>query len=395
MDHQFEHHSFRENILATDLLKDQDKLTEKSKAIIAKVDDILDLWKTYVRQRIAKANNVPDPILTNTIPAFIVNFAEVLSPNYPRRNVNESNTLSFEHGGERARLTVYTPESLIIEYKCLRRAFFNILSKAHIELSEDEAENIHSAIDDAMTNAAMGFSLVKTEIKEQFVATLTHDLRNPLNAASIAADMILRNPTNPKVVTYAQRIKDNHRRIDQMIGQLLDSLTLKYGQKLFLKLSYCDIYTITQELLVEFKAQQGDRFELVGEKTEGYWDQEALKRTLENLLSNAIKYGNPGTKITVNIIAKDGRMILRVHNWGPPIPANEQETIFQIYRRALKAKRENKKGWGLGLAFVRGVAEAHGGSVGLDSDFKRGTTFTLDIPVDARPFQDSPSLMEG
>lgn len=394
MDHQFDHHSIPKNILATDLLKDQEKLTEKSRAIIAKADDILKLWKFYVRERVTKAKDVPDPILTNTIPAFIVNFAEALSPDYPRKNVNESNTLSFEHGGERARMTIYTPESLIIEYKCLRRAIFNILKESQIILSEEEAETIHTAIDDAMTNAAMGFSLVQTEIKEQFVATLTHDLRNPLSAASISADMIIRNPSDPKVVSHAQRIKDNHRRIDQMIGQLLDSLTLKYGHKLFLKLSYCDIHSITQELLEEFAAQHGDRFELVGQKSEGYWDQEALKRTVENLLSNALKYGNLRTKITINIMTKSGRMILRVHNWGPPIPANEQETIFQIYRRALKAKRESKKGWGLGLALVRGVAEAHGGSVGVDSDFKRGTTFSLDLPVDARPFQDSPHLMQ-
>jgi signal transduction histidine kinase len=68
--------------------------------------------------------------------------------------------------------------------------------------------------------------------------------------------------------------------------------------------------------------------------------------------------------------------------------------IFQVFRRAQAAKEGKKQGWGIGLPFVRAVAESHGGSVAIDSTVERGTTFLIDIPVDSRPFQKAPTLGE-
>jgi signal transduction histidine kinase len=83
--------------------------------------------------------------------------------------------------------------------------------------------------------------------------------------------------------------------------------------------------------------------------------------------------------------------MVSVHNEGESIPLHEQEMLFQAFRRAEAAKAGNKKGWGIGLALVRGVAEGHGGSIGLDSLPGTGTTFIIDIPIDARPFQQAPT----
>ena len=86
------------------------------------------------------------------------------------------------------------------------------------------------------------------------------------------------------------------------------------------------------------------------------------------------------------------RMILSVHNEGEPIPADKSRCIFQVFRRADAAKEGNKDGWGIGLPYVRSVAESHGGSVAVDSEVSRGTTFMIDIPVDATPYQDAPTV---
>ena len=110
------------------------------------------------------------------------------------------------------------------------------------------------------------------------------------------------------------------------------------------------------------------------------------------MISNAIKYGAPDTPIRTEIDAQDERVILTVHNEGEPIPPEQVECIFQIFERAVAAKEANKKGWGIGLPYVRSVAESHGGSVGVDSSANRGTTFTINMPIDARPFQDAPTL---
>jgi signal transduction histidine kinase len=102
-----------------------------------------------------------------------------------------------------------------------------------------------------------------------------------------------------------------------------------------------------------------------------------------------VKYGTPSRPITVAVLERHGRAILAVHNEGPPIPAEQQETLFRAFQRLSDAAASGQRGWGLGLAQVRAVAEAHGGSIGLDSLPEQGTTFTVDIPLDARPYQSS------
>jgi signal transduction histidine kinase len=117
-----------------------------------------------------------------------------------------------------------------------------------------------------------------------------------------------------------------------------------------------------------------------------------MKRALENLVGNAVKYGAPDKQIRIKIDEMHERLLLSVHNEGNPIPPEELEDIFQFFQRSLTAKESKKQGWGIGLPYVREVAESHGGSIGVDSAAERGTTFLIDIPVDARPYQNAPTL---
>jgi signal transduction histidine kinase len=113
---------------------------------------------------------------------------------------------------------------------------------------------------------------------------------------------------------------------------------------------------------------------------------------VENIMDNAVKYGTPDTPIVIKIDSVGGRTILSVHNEGEPIPPDEMESVFQVFRRANAAKEENIGGWGRGLPYVRSVAESHGGSVAVDSESGRGTTLVIDIPSDARPYQNARTL---
>jgi signal transduction histidine kinase len=112
---------------------------------------------------------------------------------------------------------------------------------------------------------------------------------------------------------------------------------------------------------------------------------------MENLLSNAVKYGDDGEPVEITVIQELARIRVSVHNHGAPIPPEQLESIFQIYRRAQAAKG-HREGWGIGLPYARRVAESHGGSIIVSSSAEAGTTFTLDIPIDARPFEGAPSV---
>jgi signal transduction histidine kinase len=172
-----------------------------------------------------------------------------------------------------------------------------------------------------------------------------------------------------------------------MVTDLLDAARVRAGQGLSLRIDECRIDLVAREVIDEIGVARGVRIQLeAAPPLSGFWDGAALTRVLENLVENAIKYGDPSRPITVSIEQLHGRTKLSVHNEGSPIPAEEQETLFAAYRRSDRSQQSGQKGWGLGLALVRGVAEAHGGSVLVDSSEARGTTFSIDIPTDARPY---------
>jgi signal transduction histidine kinase len=104
-----------------------------------------------------------------------------------------------------------------------------------------------------------------------------------------------------------------------------------------------------------------------------------------------VKYGSPDEAITLTVRERDGRATVSVHNHGSYIPTEQREVLFQPFRRAQGASETGKRGWGIGLSLARGVVEAHGGSIHVDSLPERGTTFVLDLPLDARPFQSAPT----
>jgi signal transduction histidine kinase len=191
------------------------------------------------------------------------------------------------------------------------------------------------------------------------------------------------------VPALAERIMDNVGRVDRMMQDLLDALKVQTGARFELELEEGDLVSIVRDALQHSKAELGERLVLdTFGPVRGYFAGDGLRRAVENLVSNAVKYGSPATPIVVSVRAEHGRALLTVHNHGTHIPAEEQETLFRAFQRTAGAQRSGKEGWGLGLAQVRAVAEAHGGSIAVDSLPGSGTTFTIDIPTDARPFQE-------
>jgi PAS domain S-box-containing protein len=227
---------------------------------------------------------------------------------------------------------------------------------------------------------------VERTLREQFVSALSHDLRTPLTAAKMSAQLIPRQPNLPdKVYSLAARVRQNIDRADQMITDLLDANRIGGGQGLPIELAPCDLWQVVADTLEELSTVHGDRFLQVGEdRLQGNWDAKALRRLVENLCGNAIKYGDPTRQVTVSLKQGGDLVELAVHNWGNPIPVEEQEQLFHYFTRAKSAEASGQKGWGIGLTLVRGVAEAHGGSVGVESTRERGTTFRVRLPRTAK-----------
>jgi signal transduction histidine kinase len=325
------------------------------------------------------------PILVNTIPAFIDNLAEAVSPNHPRPLMTTNNTLAEEHGGERARLTQYSHSSLIKELHIFRLALLFKIKAGGISPTEEELHIIHTSIDDAILKSATTFNLIQAEIREQVIATLGHDMRTPLSAAMLSTEILLRKTQDPEVIKYGNRIRINQKRLDNMIQDLLNTTLLKSGAKLSPRITECNIRELAFSIIDLLPSNQKEKLKIESEEIVGFWDSDLMKRSLENLISNAFKYGDADKEISLQIKECNKRLIIIIHNFGEPIQSGEMEAIFQIFKRVSSSKGK-KQGWGLGLPFVKAVAEVHAGSLTVESSKESGTSFLFDIPIDARPF---------
>ena len=227
------------------------------------------------------------------------------------------------------------------------------------------------------------------DLREKFVATLTHDLRSPMTAAKMSAQLIQRKPDNREgIQTQAARVVSSVNRADQMIQDLLDANRIHAGEQLPLTIEECSLDHIISDCLDDLTTLHGDRFRYIPEKEElvGFWSHSGLIRALENLVNNAVKYGDQYAPVTLLSFVHGNTLELRVHNEGNPIDQKDLQTIFDPYKRTSDANSGKQKGWGLGLTLVKGVIEAMGGTVEVTSSPQEGTNFIVTLPMDSREF---------
>lgn len=375
--------------LSTDQQLDNDDLSLISKQMLKFRETVFSEWETRVQAELDTARALPHPILIDTLPVFYDNIAQSLTANYPRETATDSTNVASAHGGERARLTEYAHETLVNEYQLLRWVIFDVLHREGVELHPSDVLAINASIDAGIREAVAGFSVADKALRERFAAALAHDLRGPLGTTSTALELILSVDDFSKVRIFAVKALENVHRMSGMINELLHTMAFHSGEQISLTLSNFDIRALLKEVQVELTFREARITLTEGPPIVGWWDRRVMKRAVENLLSNAVKYGNKQSVITMSGSFTHERLLLAVHNEGDPIPSEEQENIFKMFRRVKNKEVVQQQGWGIGLPYVRAAAESHGGSIVVDSSADRGTTFTIDIPVDCRIFIDS------
>lgn len=349
-----------------------------------KIPDILDTWmkKALAEVKAAKSLNISD--LKDSLPLFLETLATVLEQGSPVKSFELE--VARQHGKERSMSPQYTLEQIISEYRLLRRIIFEVFGD-NITINQRDA--ILEAIEIGISEAASEFTNQQFQLREQFVAMLAHDLRNPLSAIKGNAQLIQKYPEkSDSIQIMAGRIVSTVERTDRMIKDLLDSNLIQMGQKMPLSIQPCNIGKITKDCIDEATEIHGAHFLLYSEPIiNGYWDPVIIQRSISNLLTNAIKHGSTETPVTVTITQKNTDVLIAVHNSGQPIPKEEQEIIFDNFYNIRKIRHGNVDGWGIGLYLVKAAMDAHGGSVEVQSNDRDGTTFTLALPRDSRSHQ--------
>ena len=223
------------------------------------------------------------------------------------------------------------------------------------------------------------------ELKSEFVAALSHDLRRPLTSIRMFSEMLKEGlaATEDKKKEYYNIISNESEQLTDLANNILDFSRIERGRKKY-SFEYRDISKVAAETVRNFKAHMGQSGErivlnmesnLPGFKMDAY----AISQALTNLLSNAVKYSPPDSPIEVNVIKKQADVAIEVIDKGMGILKKEHKKIFEKFYRASQQDTD-VEGTGLGLTLVKYAVEAHGGRVELDSAPGKGSKFSLILP---------------
>ncbi|RYZ57351.1 MAG: sensor histidine kinase [Proteobacteria bacterium] len=372
--------------VATDRFPDISKLSKMSQTLIQKSDKIEKLWAERVKTAIPSSRDLREPVLMNTFPTFIANLAEALTPDFPREDATENSTIAEAHGRERFIMTEFTLSQIVTEY-ILSRDIITEELDAKDELTKADIAIIDKSFILGIQASINSYAAIQEDLRRTFIATLSHDIRNPISTIKMASDL-LREEMKPDGDTteLVSMISSNAEKADDLLVAVLNSSLAANHSRIKLHIEECCINEVVGRCVSQFRLRAKGRIVTHGEKIVGFWSVLDLVRSLDNLVSNAIKYGSKDQPIKIEVILDHERLVLSVHNSGDPIPKSEQDKIFLPYERSLSAQEGRDEGWGLGLPYVRAVAEAHGGSLIVDSSLALGTTFTIDIPIDGRKY---------
>ena len=227
---------------------------------------------------------------------------------------------------------------------------------------------------------------LNTERKSEFLASMSHELRTPMNAIKGFTNLVLRRGKDQAW----ERNEENLQKVSQasdhllgMIDDLLDLSKIEAGRmdvnpERFdvgeLVTSACDTVSPLIQDGVELKQ------DVAADIGEANTDKARLQQMVINLLSNAIKFTDSGS-VTASASAEDGQLVIAVSDTGKGIPADELPTIFDEYRQAEGSESSVQKGTGLGLSITKKFAELLGGTIGVESEVGKGSTFTVRVPV--------------
>jgi signal transduction histidine kinase len=221
--------------------------------------------------------------------------------------------------------------------------------------------------------------------KEQLTSFVIHDLKNPVNAVDLHAQLLLRrSDLSERSRASVQQIREEMRSLMRLVLNLLDINKSDEGA-LSARIEKIDLAAMVGQVLEEFQPQAASRSVSIEPDLEAlnvHADADLLRRVMENLIDNAIRHTPESGRVALRSRALSGAVLLQVTDEGPGIPPDLRERIFGRFAR-LDHATERRAGRGLGLQFCRLAVEAHGGSIWVE-DAEPGTAFCVRLPPSVR-----------
>jgi len=231
-------------------------------------------------------------------------------------------------------------------------------------------------------------TLEASDTLKKFLAMFSHELRSPLNSIIGFSELLtaeMQDMPPERMQEFMANIRTSGKHLQQILNDILDLSRIEAGQLELHIASYPAAYfeeTVARLLAAPMEAKQIRlTWNLDPELDELVVDQTRFKQILINLVSNAVKFSREGAEVIVASHRVGNDMVFSVQDFGIGIRPEEIAGLFRPFRQAASGKGKNKEGIGLGLAITKKLVELHGGTIWVESEWEKGTTFSFKIPL--------------
>jgi signal transduction histidine kinase len=277
-------------------------------------------------------------------------------------------------------------KEMVSEYRALRGSVIRLwVARAPQAASGtlDELTRFNEGIDQALSESVVRFSDQVDESRELYMGVLGHDLRTPLQVIVQSTAYLNRSGLPEKQQKAVAQVDRSARQVTQMVEDLLDVTRTRFGGSLPVNPQPMDASAVLHAVATEFNAlhpARDLRLEVEGDM-KGTWDAGRLHQLLSNLVRNAFQHGDPSTSVSMRAFAESHTVTFSVHNFGEPIPPPLLPHVFEPLKRGSSSvDTDAKAGLGLGLYIALGIAQAHHGTLRVESTRDHGTTFEARLP---------------
>lgn len=223
------------------------------------------------------------------------------------------------------------------------------------------------------------------DMRKEFVANVSHELKTPITTIKAYSETLSQGDVDPSIAkSFIEIIEKEADRMSSLITDLLQLSHIDF-KKTNWDFKNVDLTELIYESVEHLKMFYKDKRQIVNFTHEKdcivYADKTKLKQVFVNIILNAIKYTGDGGEINIEIFDNLGEAIVRIKDNGIGIPEDDVHRIFERFYRVDKARSRQQGGTGLGLAIAKDIVEAHGGNITVESEYGKGSIFTIKIPL--------------
>lgn len=366
--------------------------------ITANTPSIIADWENFAQTLVPAADNMSPLALRNHIRGLLKFITDDMQANQTEseqktKSRGESPML-LKHSAAEIHASIrlaggFTMDQMVSEYRTLRASIVHLWEKQLPERNGTDISDLvrfNEAIDQQIAESIRHYTKKLDYSRGIFLGILGHDLRNPLSAVRMSAQLAKKmGGLNDRQSMLMSQVVECTDRATEILSHLLDLTRARLGSGLPVVREHTNMEFIARVIVEEIRAMHPDRtvtIEVSG-NTEGEWDKPRIGQVLSNLLGNAVQYGFKDVPISLVVKGDGDAVIVSVHNHGIPIAPEAVNHIFDSLTRGNDYDEEKYPSMfnlGLGLYITKEIVTSHHGMIDVKSTEKEGTTFTARLP---------------